>query len=104
MHLLTYLFNYKSNVGVNEKGSLHLKDYTVKTSNKSQVLLMAPNPVDKSPVLRSLLVEFLDPNNETVRLGWITAFNEHIKYIKDLEEYNKKKSTEEKSAAISATK
>lgn len=104
MHLLTYLFHYKSNVGANEKGSLHLKDYTVKISNKSQVLLMAPKSADKKPELRSLLIEFLDPNNETVKEGWITAFNEHIKYIKDLEEYNKKKSTEENSAAISAKK
>jgi len=51
---------------------------------------MAPKPVDKGPELRSLLIEFIDPNNEAVKTGWITAFNEHIKYIKDLEEYNKK--------------
>ena len=60
---------------------------------------MAPKPVDKGPELRSLLIEFIDPNNEAVKTGWITAFNEHIKYIKDLEEYNNKKLTETKATS-----
>ena len=102
MHLLTSLIQ-QSNVGANEKGSLYLKDYTVKISNKSQVLLMAPKPVDKGPELRSLLIEFLDPNNDPVKEGWINAFNEHIKYIKDLEEYNKKVA-EAKSAPTTSKK
>ncbi len=64
---------------------------------------MAPKPVDKGPELRSLLIEFLDPNNDSVKEGWINAFNEHIKYIKDLEEYNKKV-TEAKIAPTTSKK